>query len=104
MRYGAARYALGPFRVWAVTRRLGVCNILSDRSLPNKSSKDMAFPHPKSGKSKYRNGNKPNHGGVVWKFFKRTINITDDRNAEDEVNQAWGPYSSFNPFPLRICL
>jgi hypothetical protein len=48
----------------------------------------MAFPHPKSSKNKYRNGDKPNHGGVVWKFFKRTINITDYRNAKDDVNPA----------------
>jgi hypothetical protein len=27
-------------------------------------------------------------GGVVWKFFKRTINITDYRNSKDEVNPA----------------
>ena len=48
----------------------------------------MAFPHPESGKNKYRNGDKPNHRGVVWKFFKRTINITDYRNAKDKVNTA----------------
>src|SRR6266850_1181790 len=51
----------------------------------------MVFPHPKSRKDKYRNGDKPNHGGVVWKFFKRTINITGYRNAKDEVNQARNP-------------
>ena len=51
----------------------------------------MALPHPKSRKDKYRNGDKPNNGGVVWKFFKRTINITDYRNAKDEVNQARNP-------------
>ena len=27
-------------------------------------------------------------GGVVWKFFKRTIDITDYRNAKDDVNRA----------------
>jgi hypothetical protein len=42
----------------------------------------------KSRKDKDRNGDKPNHGGVVWKFCKRTINITDYRNAKDEVNPA----------------
>src|SRR5206468_4281264 len=47
------------------------------RSLRNKSSKDMAFPHPKSRKEHYRNDDKPNTGGVLWNFFKRTINITD---------------------------
>jgi hypothetical protein len=33
----------------------------------------MAFPHPQSRKDKDRNGDKPHHGGVVWKFFKRTM-------------------------------
>jgi hypothetical protein len=48
----------------------------------------MAFPHPKSRKEHYRNDDKPNTGGVLWNFFKRTINITEYRNAEDEVNPA----------------
>jgi hypothetical protein len=51
----------------------------------------MAFPHPKSGKDKSRNGDKPNHGGIVWQFLKRTVNIARDRNAQDEVNQARNP-------------
>jgi hypothetical protein len=46
----------------------------------------MAFPHPQSRKDNYRNGDKSNNGGVIWKFFKRTISISDDRNAENEVN------------------
>jgi hypothetical protein len=54
----------------------------------NKSSKDMAFPHPRSRNDKYRNEDKPNSGGVVWNFFKRTINITEYRNAKDDVNPA----------------
>jgi hypothetical protein len=48
----------------------------------------MAFPHPQSRKDKYRKEDKPNSGGVIWHFFKRTINITEYRNAEDEVNPA----------------
>lgn len=48
----------------------------------------MAFPHPKSRKDNYRNSDIPNHGGIVWKFFKRTINITDYRNAKEDVNPA----------------
>jgi hypothetical protein len=48
----------------------------------------MAFPHPKPRKDKYRKGAKPNNGGVVWKFFKRTIKITDYRNAKGDVNPA----------------
>ena len=48
----------------------------------------MAFPHPKSRKEHYRNDDKPNAGGVLWNFFKRTINITEYRNAKDDVNPA----------------
>ena len=48
----------------------------------------MAFPHPKSRKDEYRKEDKPNRGGVVWNFFKRTINIAEDRNAKDDVNPA----------------
>src|SRR6516162_3214209 len=62
--------------------------ILLGRSLRNKSSKDMAFPHPKSRKEHYRNDDKPNTGGVLRNFFKWTINITEYRNAKDDVNPA----------------
>jgi hypothetical protein len=48
----------------------------------------MTFPHPQSRKDKDRNGDKSNHGSVVWQFLERTINITGDRNAEDDVNPA----------------
>src|SRR6266852_2296674 len=65
-----------------------ICSILLGRSFRNKSSKDMAFPHPKSRKDNYRNEDKPNSGGVVGNFFKRTINITEYRNAKDDVNPA----------------
>src|SRR5271167_4069108 len=58
------------------------------RSLRNKSSKEMAFPHPKSRKVYYRNDDKPNTGGVLWNFFKRTINIPEYRNDKDDVNPA----------------
>src|SRR5258705_1629411 len=82
-------HGYGPFRVKAATRLLGViCSILLGRSFRNKSSKDMAFPHPKSRKDHYRKEDKPNSGGVVWNFFKRTINVTDYRNANDDVNPA----------------
>src|SRR5438067_934208 len=57
-------------------------------SIRNKSSKEMAFPHPQSRKDNYRKGHKANNGGVVWKLFKGTINVTDYRNAEDDVNRA----------------
>jgi len=48
----------------------------------------MAFPHPQSRKDNRRKGDIPNHGGVIWKFFKRTINITDYRNRKNDVNRA----------------
>src|ERR1700732_5352397 len=64
------------------------CSVLLGGSLRNKSSKDMAFPHPKTRKEHYRNDDKPNPGDVLWNFFKRTINITEYRNAKDDVNPA----------------
>jgi hypothetical protein len=48
----------------------------------------MAFPHPKSRSDKYRNEDEPSSGRVVWNFFKWTINISEYRNTEDEVNPA----------------
>src|SRR6266550_8071014 len=69
------------------SRRDSPCKSLS-RSLRNESSKDMAFPHPKSRKEHYRYDDKPNTGGVFWNFFKRTIDITEYRNAKDDVNPA----------------
>src|SRR5258705_6006545 len=39
-------------------------------SLRNKSSKDMAFPHPKSRKDNYRHEDKSSSGGVVWDFVQ----------------------------------
>jgi len=48
----------------------------------------MALPHPQSRKEHQRNDDKPNTGGVCWQLFERTINITEYRNAEDDVNTA----------------
>jgi hypothetical protein len=48
----------------------------------------MAFPHPQSCKDHYREKNKPGCGSVVGKFVKRTIDVAEYRNAEDEVNPA----------------
>jgi hypothetical protein len=48
----------------------------------------MALPHPQSRKDDSGKEDKPSCGGVVWKFFKRTINITEYRNAKDDVNPA----------------
>jgi hypothetical protein len=35
-----------------------------------------------------RKEDKPSCGVIVWKFFKRTINITEYRNGKDDVNPA----------------
>src|SRR4029077_19031033 len=56
------------------------------RSLRKKSSKDMAFPQPESRKGECRHEDKPSSRGIVWDLFKRTINITEYRNAKDNVN------------------
>jgi hypothetical protein len=48
----------------------------------------MALPHPQSRKDHYWKEHKPSCGGVVWEFFKRTINITEYRNGKDHVNPA----------------
>ena len=48
----------------------------------------MAFPHPQSRKDYYRKEDIPSWPGIVWKFFKRTIDIAEYRNAKDDVNPA----------------
>src|SRR5579872_856900 len=58
------------------------------RSLRKKSSKDVAFPHPKARKDKYRNEDKPGSGRVVWNLVKRTVNITSYRDGKNNVNPA----------------
>jgi len=69
-----------------VSRSAG--SALSDRSFRNKSSQEMAFPHPKSRDDHYRNEDSPNGRGVLRDFFERTIDISEDRDAEDDVNPA----------------
>src|SRR5438876_9633041 len=61
------------------------CSALLGRSFRNKSSKDVAFPHPQSRKDHYRKEDKPSCGGIAWKFFKRTINTTEYRNGKDDA-------------------
>jgi|SRR6185369_3685966 len=58
------------------------------RSFQYESSKDMALPHPQSRKHHYRKEDKPDKWCVLWQVFKRTINITEYRNAKDDVNPA----------------
>src|ERR1051325_7934267 len=48
----------------------------------------MAFPHPQSRKDHCRKEHVPGWSGIVRQFVKRTINISEDRNAEDEVYPA----------------
>jgi hypothetical protein len=64
---------------------------LLDRSFRNKLSKNVAFPHPQSRKDHYRKEDKPSCGGIAWNLFKRTVNITEYRNAEEEMNPAKNP-------------
>lgn len=61
---------------------------LLGRSFRNKASKHMAFPHPQSRKDHHRNEDKPRCGSIVRKSLKRTINVTEYWNAEDQVNPA----------------
>ena len=85
---------LAEFETWEgcpspATTPLGVlCRIWLGRSFRNKSSNDMALPHPQSRKDHDRKKDKPGTEGVVWKFFKRTVNVTEYRNAKDDVNPA----------------
>jgi len=48
----------------------------------------VALPHQQSRNDHYRKEDKPRCGGIVGKFFKRTINITEYRNGNDDVDPA----------------
>jgi hypothetical protein len=48
----------------------------------------MAFPHPKARKDHYGKEDKSNRWGVIWNFLKGTVDITDYRDANDDVNPA----------------
>ena len=48
----------------------------------------MALPHPKSRQDHYRKEDKSNSRGVIWYLIKRTVDVTDYRNAYDDVNPA----------------
>ncbi len=79
----------GECQLLRFTTRLGLTHsILLGRAFRNKRSNDMSFPHPQSRKDHDRKKDKPGCGGVVRKFFKRTIDVADYRNAEDDVNPA----------------
>jgi len=76
---------------------LGVmCSIRFGWFSRNKSSNDMAFPHPQSRNDHDRKEDIPSWRGIAWKFFKRTIDVTNDRNGKDEVNPAKNrPFGGF---------
>ncbi len=48
----------------------------------------MAFPHPESREDKDRKEDKSNGGGILRNFFKRAVNVAENRNAEDDMNPA----------------
>src|ERR1700733_4321625 len=61
---------------------------LLGRSPRNKSPKQMAFPHQQPGKDHKRKEDKPSRVGVLRQLFKRTVDISKNRNADDDVNPA----------------
>ena len=73
-----------PVTVW--TRKHGELDC--SFAFLKESSNDVALPHPKSRKDHHRQKDKPHRRGVVWYLVKRTINITDYGNANDDVNPA----------------
>jgi hypothetical protein len=48
----------------------------------------MTLPHPKSRKEHDRKEDKPGSGGVIGDLVKWAIDITDYRDAADDVNPA----------------
>jgi hypothetical protein len=48
----------------------------------------MAFPHPQSRKDHDWYENIARLEGIVWQPLERTVNVTEDRNTEDEMNPA----------------
>jgi hypothetical protein len=80
---GENRAVGDPGLEWATT----ACKSLG-WSFRNQSSNDMAFPHPQASKDHDRKKNIPGWRSIAWKFFKRTIDVTHDRNGKDEVNPA----------------
>jgi hypothetical protein len=58
------------------------------RFFGKKSTNDMALPHPQSRKDHDRDEDKSSSRCVVWNFVKWTVNITEDRNAKNEVDPA----------------
>ena len=55
----------------------------------------MAFPHPKSRNDKGRKKDEPHDGSEIGKFFVRAVNVTNNGNAENDMNPA-------NNRPFRV--
>src|ERR1041384_8831216 len=58
---------------------------------PNRNTdhrEDCACIHPISRQDNYRSKDKPSDRGVVWKFSKRTVNVSENGNRNDQVNPA----------------
>ena len=88
---------LGKYKIGRLVR----CSVLLRRFFRNKTSQEMAFPHPQSREDKCRNRDIPNHRRVVGKFLKRTVDIAGYRYAKDEVNQAGNPTFTHHPIPFQ---
>src|SRR5882724_8825403 len=79
-------------------------SIRCGQSLRHNTFEDVALPHPQSRQDHQGNEHKPNLGGICRKRFKRTENITEYRDAEDDVyaanNRTFGAFlhDSFTPF------
>lgn len=54
----------------------------------NEASNQVAFPHPQAGKGHYWEEDISNSRSVIRYLVKRTIDVTDYGNADDEVRPA----------------
>src|SRR5262249_37835020 len=58
------------------------------RLFRKQASQNVALPHPQSCKHHDRKEDEPRRPRIVGKLFKWAVDITDDRNSEDDVNPA----------------
>jgi hypothetical protein len=82
--------ALSLSKGWAAMQALAGAapGVQLGRSPRNKSSNQMAFPHPKPRKEQQRKKEIPDAEGVVVSIRRRIINVTEYRNPTDDVNPA----------------
>src|SRR5579884_1349331 len=57
-------------------------------SFREQPSNPVPLPHPKSRSEKYRNEDKPHRRGIGLNLVEGAVDITDNRNPEDDVNPA----------------